>query len=43
VVLCHKSAMMPQLLNDEQYNIKPAYAATRRHMPQLLNDEQYTI
>jgi hypothetical protein len=27
---------MPQLLNDEQYNIKTV-------MPQLLNDEQYNI
>jgi hypothetical protein len=29
---------MPQLLNDEQYNIKTVYL-----MPQLLNDEQYNI
>jgi hypothetical protein len=28
---------MPQLLNDEQYNIQSA------SMPQLLNDEQYNI
>jgi hypothetical protein len=34
---------MPQLLNDEQYNIKTASATTRRHLPQLLNDEQYNI
>jgi hypothetical protein len=31
----HKLAMMPQLLNDEQYNYKSAMT------PQLLNDEQY--
>jgi hypothetical protein len=43
VVLCHKSAMTPQLLNDEQYNIKTASAATRRHLPQLLNDEQHNM
>jgi 2-phosphoglycerate kinase len=30
--------LMPQLLNDEQYNIKTVYL-----MPQLLNDEQYNI
>jgi hypothetical protein len=34
----------PQLLNDEQYNVKTASAATTRwHLPQLLNDEQYDI
>jgi hypothetical protein len=35
--------MTPQLLNDEQYNIKTASAALRRHLPQLFNDEQYNL
>ena len=36
--------MTPQLLHDEQSNIKTASAATvRRHLPQLLNDEQDNI
>jgi hypothetical protein len=35
---------MPQLLHDEQSNIKTASAANvRRHLPQLLNHEQDNI